>query len=514
VVTFNFLEEIASIAPVVGLTILSAVVLLLDAYLPKTARRNIAYVSAFGMAILAFTPFIWAPTERTIFWGNTIVYDGVSQIFQVMVVLAGAIASLIAINDHHGTKNRGEYHLIVIISTLGACLLVASNDLIMIFVALETVSIPLYILSSFARTNERSAESGMKYFLFGSFASAILLFGFSLLFGFTGETALPAIAAKMVAGDIIGNSIIPVLAALLMVIVGFGFKISIVPFHFWTPDVYEGAPTPVTAFISVASKAASFGLLMRFLVGVFPPSLVINGQDVQAIWVNMLAIISVLSMTFGNILALRQSNIKRMLAYSSIAQAGYTLVGLAAIQSGTPVFAGVDTTTLGVGSVAFYLFMYTFSNLLIFAGIVLFTEATGSEEIKDLAGIQRRSPMLALAMTIGLLSLAGIPPAAGFFGKFYLFQAAVNSNLTWLAMIGVLNSIVALYYYLVVIKIMYVDEGKDQDQAIAIPRPYAWALGITAVVVLVLGVLPGQIVNWAQQGAQAIQLVLRSLNVL
>jgi NADH-quinone oxidoreductase subunit N len=350
--------------------------------------------------------------------------------------------------------------------------------------------------------------------LFGSFASAILLFGFSLLFGFTGETALPAIASKMVAGDIIGNSIIPVLAALLMVIVGFGFKISIVPFHFWTPDVYEGAPTPVTAFVSVASKAASFGLLMRFLVGVFPPSLVVNGQDVQAIWVNLLAIISVLSMTIGNILALRQSNIKRMLAYSSIAQAGYTLVGLAAIQSGTPVFAGVDTTTLGVGSVAFYLFMYTFSNLLIFAGIVLFTEATGSEEIKDLAGIQRRSPMLALAMTIGLLSLAGIPPAAGFFGKFYLFQAAVNSNLTWLAMIGVLNSIVALYYYLVVIKIMYVDEGKDQDKAIAIPRPYAWALGITAVVVLVLGVLPGQIVNWAQQGAQAIQLVLRSLNVL
>ena len=447
------------------------------------------------------------PQATTVFWGGTIVYDGVTQIFQVMVCLAGSIACLMAIDDS-GTKNRGEYHLIVLISTLGACLLVASNDLIMIFIALETVSIPLYILASFNRTNERSAESGLKYFLFGSFASAILLFGFSLLFGFTGDTNITAIAASLVSGDIIGNNLVPVIIALVFVLVGFGFKISVVPFHFWTPDVYEGAPTPVTAFISVASKAASFALLMRFLVVVFPSTLVLNGVDVQNIWINFIAFIAVISMTFGNVLALRQTNIKRMLAYSSIAQAGYTLVGIASLRVGSTVEMSIANAEFGVSSTAFYLFMYTFSNLLIFAGIVLFSEATGSEDIKDLAGIQRRSPWLALAMTISLLSLAGIPPAAGFFGKFFLFQAAVNSGLTGLAMIGVLNSIVALYYYLVVIKIMYVDQGKNEDQPIAITRPYAWVLGITSVVVLFLGIAPTQIIDWAREGAKAIQIAL------
>lgn len=496
---FNLAAGLVAIAPIIGLTILAAIVLVLDSYLGPENRRGIAYVAAFGSAAVAFSVFIWPPQAQTVFWGGTIVYDGVTQIFQFMICLAGAITCLMAIEDS-GTKNRGEFHLIVLISTLGGCLLVASNDLIMIFIALETVTIPLYILASFARTSERSAESGLKYFLFGSFASALLLFGFSLLFGFTGNTNIHLIADALVSGNIIGNNLAPVLIALLLVLVGFGFKISVVPFHFWTPDVYEGAPTPVTAFISVASKAASFALLMRFLLVVFPSTLVLSDQNVQSIWVNLIALIAVVSMTFGNILALRQTNIKRMLAYSSIAQAGYTLVGVAALQSGDPTF--------GLSSAAFYLFMYTFSNLLIFTGIVLFTEATGSENIRDLAGIQRRSPWLALAMTISLLSLAGIPPAAGFFGKFFLFQAAVNSNLTGLAIIGVLNSIIALYYYLVIIKVMYVDQGKDEDKPITISRPYAWVLGITTVVVLLLGIIPGQIIDWARAGAAAIQIAL------
>jgi NADH-quinone oxidoreductase subunit N len=500
-----FQENAAAIVPIMGLVALAAIVLALDAYLGPKHRRAVAYVSAFGMASLTITNFFWAPQTQTVFWGGTIVYDGVSQIFQVMILLAGALACLMAMEDS-GTRNRGEYHLIVIISTLGASLLVASNDLIMIFIALETLSIPLYILASFQRTSERSAESGLKYFLFGGFASAILLFGFSLLFGFTGETNITAIAQSLVDGTIIGDNLMPVLIALLMVLVGFGFKISIVPFHFWTPDVYEGAPTPVTGFISVASKAASFAILMRFLWEIFPSSLVLGGQDVQQIWVNLIAVISVISMTFGNVLALRQNNIKRMLAYSSIAQAGYALVGVAALQGASPVD--------GVSSTAFYLFMYTFSNLVIFAGIVLFTEATKSEDIKDLAGLQRRNTWLALAMTVGLLSLAGIPPAAGFFGKFFLFQAAVNNGLTWLAIIGVLNSIVALYYYLVVIKVIYVDHSADEDKPIRISAPYAWVLGISTVVVLFLGVIPTQIIDWARWGAQAFETVMRSFGVM
>jgi len=287
-----------------------------------------------------------------------------------------------------------------------------------------------------------------------------------------------------------------VLAALHLVVGGFGFKIGAAPFHFWTPDMYEGAPTPVTAFVSVASKAASFALLVRFLIAVFPQSLVVGGHEIQAFWVSLAALMAVISMTLGNVLALSQRNIKRLLAYSSIAQAGYALIGVAAIQS---------QTEQGVASVGFYLFMYTFTNLLAFAVVVFFSEATGSETIADLAGLNRRSPWLALMMTIALLSLGGIPPTAGFFGKFFLFNAAVQADLTWLAIVGVLNAIVALYYYLIVIKVMYVDRSADEDQPIALSRASGWALALPGLVVLLLGTVAAQpVFEWAVQGALAL----------
>ncbi|MCA9330807.1 NADH-quinone oxidoreductase subunit N, partial [Candidatus Saccharibacteria bacterium] len=347
-----------------------------------------------------------------------------------------------------------------------------------------------------------SAESGIKYFLFGSFASAMLLYGFSLLYGFTATTNLEGIAIALTQG----GDLVAVLVAMVLVFAGFGFKISAVPFHFWTPDVYQGAPTPVTGFLSVASKAASFAVLIRFLLGVFPGAVVIEGQTIQHFWVLFVGVAAVASMTFGNIMALRQSNIKRLLAYSSIAQAGYALVGVAALQGGPTLDGGVNLgVALGISAVAFYMFMYTFSNLVIFAGIIVVTKHVGSEDISDYAGLQRRSPWLALAMAIGILSLAGIPPAAGFFGKFFLFQAAVESNLASLAIIGVLNSIIALYYYLVVIKIMYVDKGPDDDKPFSLSTPYAWALGAASVVVLLLGTIAvTPIINWAREGANAL----------
>ncbi|MCA9911893.1 MAG: NADH-quinone oxidoreductase subunit N, partial [Anaerolineae bacterium] len=359
-----------------------------------------------------------------------------------------------------------------------------------------TVTIPLYILAAFNRDDSRSAESGMKYFLFGSFASAILLYGFSLLFGFSGETRLDLIAAAIADGGIMGDNIFPVLVAMTFVLVGFGFKVSAAPFHFWTPDVYQGAPTPVTAFVSVASKAASFAVLMRFFLGVFPTT------EYQQLWTALISIIAVISMTLGNVLALRQSSMKRMLAYSSIAQAGYALIGVAALSA-----TNQEVTTTAVSAVAFYLFMYTFSNLLVFAGVILFDESAKTETIAEYAGMQRRSPWLAVTMTIGLLSLAGIPPAAGFFGKFFLFQAAVQAELVPLAIIGVLNSIVALYYYLVVVKIMWVDPGKDEDVAIGIPAPIAWTFGVASIAVLLLGVVPAPVIDWAREGARAIAAV-------
>lgn len=509
-------SHLPAIAPEIGLTFLAVVILLLDSYLPGEDRRSVAYVAAIGMAALAITPFVWFPGAAGACvdcWGGMVRHDIMAQVFKVMVLFAGAITCLMAVADSH-IGQKGEFYLIIVITTLGGCLMAGASDLIMLFVALETVSIPLYVLAAFRRTDQRSSESGMKYFLFGSFASAMLLYGLSLLYGFTGSTNLSLVAEALVNGDTTtGAGIVPVLGALTLVVVGFGFKISAAPFHFWTPDVYEGAPTPVTGFISVASKAASFALLMRFFLSVFPAAVVLDNQSIQLFWANLIAIIAVVSMTLGNLLALRQSNIKRMLAYSSIAQAGYALIGVAALQSVDPVTGAVGTETLyAVSSVSYYMFMYTFSNLLVFAGVILFSEAAGTEKISEYAGMQRRSPWLAMVMTIGLLSLAGIPPAAGFVGKFFLFQAAVESNLAGLAIIGVLNSIIALYYYLVVIKVMWVDPGPDEDVEIAIPRPLAWTFGITSIVVLILGVLPAALIDRAREGAlSVVQLMISAM---
>ena len=493
-VEFDYLANLPAIAPEIGLTILAIVVLALDLYLPESQRRNVGYVAGLGMGLLALSPFIWSPDPAmTEYWGGMVRHDTLSQVFKVTVLLAGAITCLIAV-DTASLGRKGEFYLIIIVSTLGASLLSAANDLIMVFVALETTSIPLYVLAGIHSSDMKSSESGMKYFLFGAFASTIMLYGFSLMYGFSGATNLYEIADFMGSPEF-GESAVPVLVAMMMVFVGFGFKISAVPFHFWTPDVYEGAPTPVTAFVSVASKAASFALLIRFFTAVFPGSLVIDGQVMQDFWVGLITVSAVISMTVGNVLALSQTNIKRLLAYSSIAQAGYTLIGVAAIQS-----QGNE----GVAAVAFYLFMYTFTNLLSFGVIVIFSEATNSEKISDLAGLNRRNPWLALAMTVGLLSLGGIPPAAGFFGKFFLFNAAVQAGLEWLAIVGVLNAIVALYYYLVVIKVMYVDRHEDDDKAIAMPQTGAWVLGVTTVIVLILGVIPQDVFDWAMEGAKSL----------
>ena len=499
-------QNLLVILPEIGLALLAVIVLGLDVGIPGIMRplsegrkQLTAVVCGVVLALLAALTLLLAPGTETIpqgfYWGGMIRYDVLAQLFKVIVLAAASITSLMS----YGVKGIGrkpEFYLVLVVSALGMTLMAGAADLIMAFLALETTSIPLYILAGFKREDTRSSESGMKYFLFGSFASAIMLYGLSLLYGFTGHTNLYDLAGYL-GGGMFANNPVPVLAAMVLVVVGFGFKISAVPFHFWTPDVYEGAPTPVTAFLSVASKAASFALLIRFFLAVFPNTLVIGGQDIQTFWVQLLAASAVISMTIGNVVALAQKNIKRLLAYSSIAHAGYTLIGVAALQSTT-----LNGQTQAVASVAFYMFMYMFTNLLAFAVVVVFSEATGSETIADLAGLSRRSPWLALLMTIALLSLAGIPPTAGFVGKFFLFNSAVGSGLTWLAIVGVLNSIVALYYYLVVIKVMYVNRSEDENKPIPVSRPYVWVLAITAIALLLLGTIAVQpVFEWAMRSA-------------
>jgi len=484
--TVDWGTSLLAILPEILLTLLAVTALVMDAIWPASRRRQIGIicgVSMFGivLVLLIFSAPVAATVEEQLILGGMFRHDALTQIFRTMIILAGGLTCLLSV-DVPSLGRKGHYYALLIIATLGASLMSAASDLIMAFVALETTSITLYMLAGFLRNDERSAEAGVKYFLFGAVMSAILLYGLSLLYGFSGQTNFYLLADGLEASGIDG---LPVLLALVMLLAGFSFKISAVPFHFWTPDVYEGAPTPVTAFLSVASKAASFALLLRLFMAVFP--------EYDPIWTLLLAIASIVTMTLGNVLALRQSNIKRMLAYSSIAQAGYSLIGVVAIgaQNGA-----------GMAAVIFYLFMYTLTNLAAFGVVILVSRATGSENIADFAGLNRRSPALALVLTVALLSLGGIPPAAGFVGKFFLFQAAVDSGLAWLAIIGVLNVIVALYYYLMVVKVMYVDRSADEDKPLAVSQAASWALLLTAVGVVLLGVVAAPVYNWALRAGQ------------
>ncbi|HSO27864.1 MAG TPA: NADH-quinone oxidoreductase subunit N, partial [Anaerolineales bacterium] len=329
----------------------------------------------------------------------------------------------------------------------------------------------------------RSTEAGFKYLLFGAMTSAIMVYGFSLLYGAAGATNM------YVVSETVGRLLMEpgqgpfVLLSLMLVLVGFAFKISVVPLHFWAPDVYEGAPTPVTGFLSTASKAAGFAVLMRVMLIVFP--------DLALQWGAILAAIAVATMTLGNLLALAQKNLKRMLAYSSIAHAGYALIGIVALSE------------LGIASVVFYLIVYAVTNLAAFGAVAAFSRVSGSDDIMSFAGLSRRSPVLALAMMVSFLSLAGMPPLGGFVIKFFVFAAAIQSQLIWLAVVGVLNAIIGLYYYLTVLKVVYLYRSDQEDQPIILSRPYAIGLTILTAGIILLGTIFGPWFNWAAQAARA-----------
>lgn len=498
--------SLVAILPEILMTILALAVLAVDVVWPAERRREIGYVAGFGLMAIAGIVFVLGgppsggPADQLVL-GGMIRHDDLAQIFRVMIILAGGLSCLISMGVF-GVRARGDYFAVLIVAVIGASLMSAAADLIMVFLALEMTSITLYMLAGYLREDERSTEAGLKYFLFGAFISAINLYGLSLLYGLTGQTNIHLLGRELATG---GLNNPPVVLALALVAAGIGFKISAVPFHFWTPDVYEGAPTPITALLSTASKAAGFALAVRFLLAVFPPPDLVGAvegvKDFSVFWVQLVATLSVITMTLGNLLALVQRNIKRLLAYSSIAQAGYTLIGVAAIAT--------DRSGDGIAAVAFYMFMYVLTNILAFGVVILFANATGSEQIADLAGLSRRSPWLALAMTLALLSLAGIPPAAGFVGKFLLFRAAVDADLVWLALIGVVNVIIGLYYYLIIVKVMYMERSPDDDVPIPVGAPYAWALGVSAAGVLLFGTIGiTPLVNWATDAARALYLLL------
>jgi NADH-quinone oxidoreductase subunit N len=343
----------------------------------------------------------------------------------------------------------------------------SAGDLVMLYLAIETTSIPLYILAGFLLTDDRSTEAGFKYLLYGAMTSAIMLYGFSLLYGFAGTTDLYALAAAIRFSEV---PLIAVLGAVLMIIVGLGFKVSIVPLHFWAPDVYEGAPTPVAGFLSTASKAAGFAVVARLFVVGF------SGFSVD--WTTVLAILSAVTMTVGNLLALPQRNLKRLLAYSSIAHAGYALIGIVAF------------SRLGIASVVFYMLAYIVTNLAAFAIVMAVGRVTNSDDYEAYRGLSRRSPALGLAMLVAFLSLAGMPPFGGFIAKVLVFAAGVQADFVWLVVVGILNSVVGMYYYLNVLKFVYLFrmEGNDEGQhPIALLRPSAIALLVLTAAIILVG---------------------------
>jgi NADH-quinone oxidoreductase subunit N len=471
--------HLLAVLPEFLLIVLAALVMGLDVAWPESRRRTLGLLTAggFGVTLLALFIFSRPSPENALIFGGMLRDDGLAFLFRALFLFSGLIVSLLSL-DAPGVERRGDYYAMLIAAVIGMNFMASSADLIMLYLAIETTSITLYLLAGYLHDTDKSAESGVKYFLFGAFTSTVMLYGFSLLFGFTGQTNLYAVAEALARG---AAPLPAVIVSILLVLVGFGFKVSAVPFHFWSPDVYEGAPTPITAFISVASKAAGFTVLMRVMLAVFP--------DTQSYWGPVVAVVAAFTMTVGNTIALAQKNIKRLLAYSSIAQAGYALIGLAA------------NSPTGVASVIFYLVMYTLTNLAAFGVVILASRVIGSDEIKDYAGLSRRSPGLALAMLVAFLSLGGMPPLAGFFGKFFVFAAAVEANLIWLAMIGILNAIVGLYYYLTVLKVVYLFRSEHENEKIPVPQGYAVALWVCSLGVILLGTWATPWINWAAQAA-------------
>jgi NADH-quinone oxidoreductase subunit N len=459
---------ILAILPEILLLVLGILVLFLDILLPEERRSSLGWLTAGGLiAIICLSLAVGRPgAEARLVWGGMLRHDWLGFIFKMVFLFAAAMTALFSV-DLARLGKRGEFYLLMLASTLGMNLMAASADLIMLYLAIETTSIPLYILAGFLTKDDKSTEAGFKYLLFGALTSTIMLYGFSLLYGFAGTTNLYSLAQGVMAGRL---PLVSLLGSLLLVLVGFGFKVSAVPLHFWAPDVYEGAPTPIAGFLSTASKAAGFAVLMRVLLAAFPP-------EIAPIWAAIIAALSTATMTLGNALALTQRNIKRLLAYSSIAHAGYAMIGVVAVSS------------LGITSVVFYLIAYVFTNLAAFGVVAAFGRVVGSDEISAYAGLSRRSPWLALTLLVAFLSLSGMPPFGGFVVKFAVFASAVSANHVWLAFLGVLNSIVGLYYYLTVLKVVYLYRSEDEDKPLPVTRSYATALIVLTIGIILIGTI-------------------------
>ena len=471
----EFLQSLIPMYPEIIVLMTALLILVLDFFFEKDNKAFLGWFSLAGIVLAAAASYRLLGYNG-LFFGGTFHLDAFSTFFKFVFYIACGLGILVSISylkieDIH----RGEYYALMLFATCGMMLMASAGDLITLYLGLELMALSIYILAGFMRKDNRSNEAAIKYLLLGAFSSGIMLYGMSLLYGITGTTNLAGILAFLQQSDL-NNPVI--FLAMIMLVVSFGFKVAAVPFHMWVPDVYEGAPTSVTAFMSAGPKVAGFAVLLRVFLYALSP------LHVQSTVI--LSILAVLTMAVGNIMALSQTNIKRMLAYSSIAHAGYALVGLAA--------GGPD----GAASVMLYVCIYALMNMGAF-GVVIMLRKAGErgEEIADFAGLGKTNKTAAFLMLIFMFSLTGIPPLAGFMGKFYIFKSAVQAGLVWLAVAGVLFSAISAYFYLRVIMVMYMNEPKGSIELTTSPS-LALALAISVTSVIVIGIYPTDLLNFAR----------------
>jgi NADH-quinone oxidoreductase subunit N len=470
-------SDINTILPTILLVAWACVLLLVDLFIPKGRKGWTALLAATGLAAVLGLTLAQAGRELSAF-GGMIVLDGFSSFMNALFLASGLLAIAIAYGylKRMGLE-RGEYYTLILFSISGMLLMAQAADLIVVFLALELLSIPLYVLAAFARPRADSEEAGLKYFLLGAFATGFVVYGITLVFGATGATSLSRIAAAVAAGTFTKYML---LIGAALILVGFSFKVAAVPFHMWTPDVYQGAPTSVTGFMAVGAKAAGFAALLRIFVTAFPS---LDLDLVPVLWG-----LAALTMVVGNVVAISQTNIKRLLAYSSIAHAGYIL--MAFVSFGNPKVAPD-----AVASALFYLVTYAITSFGAWAAVIALEKPDGKGlEISDFAGLGRKRPLLAAAMTVFMLSLTGMPPTLGLVGKFYLFRTALQGGYLGLAIIGVLTSLVSAYYYLRVVVMMYMHSGDPETES----EPWldlTW--GLTALATVVLSFIPMALFAWA-----------------
>ena len=473
------------LSPELSLVFFAIVVILIDLFIQR--KGLLAGVSLTGLAVSAvFTLVIWGGGSQATF-NDMLVVDNFALFFKLLFLGIAALVILSSVDyTFKFSRFRGEYHALVLLATLGMMLMAAATELISIYVAIELASVSLYVLVGFLK-DRKSTEASLKYLLLGALASAIMLYGMALVFGFTGKTQLGEIAQAV---QTMSSASPGLMLGIVLLVAGFGFKIAAIPFHMWVPDVYEGAPTPITAYLSVASKGAGFAIILRVFYSAFGLP-----QWLSLDWGLIFAVLSAISMTLGNMLAIPQANIKRMLAYSSVAQAGYLMVGIAAV--GLSPAADV----IGRSSVLFFLASYALTNLGAFTAIIAISNKLNSDLIDDYSGMGKRSPLLALALTLCLISLIGMPPAAGFMAKFYIFSGAVQHGLLWLVVIAVINSVISAYYYMRVVKVMWLGKPASEEK---VPSSGALkvALSLSCLGVLLLGIIPGLMMRVAEFAAR------------